>query len=49
MEDIGDLADWMWKNGDEDLQLKPTTGENLLDQESNEKLPPLYSGENLAT
>ncbi len=27
--------------------LKPPTGDNLLDQESREKLPPLYSGEEL--
>jgi hypothetical protein len=46
MEDLGDLADWMYETGDEDPQPKtPPTGENLLDQESKEKLPPLYRGE----
>ncbi len=28
-------------------QLKPPTGDNLLDSENREKLPPLYSGEEL--
>lgn len=46
MEDMGDLADWMYETGDEDPQPKtPPTGENLLDQASREKLPPLYSNE----
>ena len=29
---------------DEDQKLVPPTGENLLDNESRDKLPPLYSG-----
>lgn len=39
--DLDNLADWL---NDEPIP-EPTTGENLLDQDSREKLPSLYSGE----
>lgn len=41
MEDLNFLADWVV----EEPEVIPPTGENLLDQASREKLPPLYSGE----
>lgn len=46
MEDLESLTDWL-KEMDQQTPMEepPPTGENLLDQESREKLPPLYSGE----
>jgi hypothetical protein len=46
MEDLESLGDWLFEI---DLQtppeVPPPTGENLLDQESRENLPPLYNNE----
>jgi len=44
-EDIEHLADWIAPDPTEDLTPIPPTGDNLLDDESREKLPPLYVGE----
>ena len=35
----------MGEDREEEPEIIPPTGQNLLDQESREKLPPLYSGE----
>jgi hypothetical protein len=43
LDDIASLLQGVTENGEE--KEVPPTGENLLDQESREKLPPLYSGE----
>ena len=45
MEDIEPYIDWILHQEDEDQKVVPPTGENLLDKESREKLPTLYSGE----
>ena len=45
MEDIEPFLDWIIPLDDEELTIVPPTGDNLLDKESCEKLPPLYSGE----
>ena len=45
MEEIEPYIDWILPQEDEDQKVVPPTGENLLDIESREKLPPLYSGE----
>jgi len=45
MEDIEPYIDWILPQEEEDQKIVPPTGENLLDNESREKLPPLYSGE----
>lgn len=45
MEDLEHLADWLVEIPDGEPEIIPPTGENLLDAESREKLPPLYSGE----
>jgi len=45
MQDIEHLADWLIDDADGETEIVPPTGENLLDDESREKLPPLYSGE----
>ena len=45
MEDIEPYIDWILPQEDEDQKLVPPTGENLLDNESRDMLPPLYSGE----
>jgi len=45
LQDIEHLADQLAQDTDEKPEIIPPTGENLLDAESREKLPPLYSGE----
>jgi hypothetical protein len=45
LEDLEHLADWLVGNPDEEAEIIPPTGDNLLDDESRDKLPPLYSGE----
>jgi hypothetical protein len=45
LQDIENLADWLVNDADSEPEIVPPTGENLLDDESREKLPPLYSGE----
>jgi hypothetical protein len=50
IEDMGDIAVWLLGVEPEKPEIKPIyepspTGEDLLDQASREKLPPLYSGE----
>jgi hypothetical protein len=45
LQDIEHLADWLINDVDSEPEIVPPTGENLLDDESREKLPPLYSGE----
>ncbi len=49
MEDLGalGLADWLDYESDFEPNPVPPNGENLLNDESREKLPPLYSGEEL--
>jgi len=44
-EDIEHLADWIAPDPEEDQNPIPPTGDNLLNDESRERLPPLYSGE----
>jgi len=46
-EDIQHLADWIAPNPEEHQKTIPPTGDNLLDDESREKLPHLYSGEEM--
>jgi hypothetical protein len=45
MEDIEPFIDWILPQEDEHKKIIPPSGENLLDNESREKLPALYSGE----
>jgi len=46
IEDLEDLHDWLMDLDNQAApQEPPPTGENLLDEASREKLPPLYSGE----
>ena len=45
MQDIEHLADWLVDDANDEIEIIPPTGENLLDDESRERLPPLYSGE----
>ena len=45
IQDIEHLADWLINDSEDEPEILPPTGENLLDDESREKLPPLYSGE----
>ena len=45
LEEIEPYIDWILPQEDSDQKIIPPTGENLLDNESREKLPPLYSGE----
>ena len=45
MQDIEHLAGWLIDDHADEPEMVPPTGENLLDDESREKLPPLYSGE----
>ena len=45
IQDIEHLADWLFVDEENEHEIIPPTGENLLDEESREKLPPLYSGE----
>ena len=47
LQDLGDLTDLINDHfsSDDESDIIPPTGENLLDDESREKLPPLYSGE----
>ena len=46
MEDLEALTDWLTTESEPISKLPPPpTGENLLDDESRKKLPPLYSGE----
>jgi hypothetical protein len=47
IEDLGYLADWILGSEDDEPEIIPPIGENLLDTESREKLPELYSGEEL--
>jgi len=44
-QDFEYLADQLRMEKDDEPEVIPPTGENLLDGESREKLPPLYSGE----
>jgi hypothetical protein len=44
MQDLGNLSDWLVGDVNEEPEIVPPTGENLLDDESREKLPPLYIG-----
>ena len=41
IHDLGHLADWLLGCEEEEPEIIPPTGENLLDDESREKLPPL--------
>ena len=43
--DLEHLADWIMGDPEDKPKIVPPTGENLLDDESRDKLPPLYSGE----
>ena len=45
LDDLGSLANWLVEDTEDEPEIILPTGENLLDQESREKLPPLYSGE----
>jgi hypothetical protein len=45
LEDLEPLADWLMESADDEPEIVPPTGENLLDEESREKLPALYSNE----
>lgn len=45
MEDIEPYIDWILPSKKDNQEIPPPVGENLLDKESREKLPPLYSGE----
>jgi len=45
MQDLEHLADWLVDDSEDEPEIIPPIGENLLDDESREKLPPLYSGE----
>ena len=45
IQDLEHLADWLMESVDDEPEIVPPTGENLLDEESREKLPPLYSNE----
>jgi hypothetical protein len=45
MQDLEHLADWLVDDSEDEPEIIPPTGENLLDDKSREKLPPLYSGE----
>lgn len=45
MEDIEPFIDWILPPDEEDKKAIPPPGGNLLDKESREKLPPLYTGE----
>ena len=45
LQDIEYLAGLIAQDTEEESEIIPPTGENLLDDESREKLPPLYSGE----
>jgi hypothetical protein len=45
MDEIEPFLDWILPPEKEDKKTILPTGENLLDDESQEKLPPLYSGE----
>jgi len=45
IQDLEHLADWIMESADDEPEIDPPTGENLLDEESCEKLPPLYSNE----
>jgi hypothetical protein len=48
LEDLESLNDWLAEMDQQTPQEEPpSTGENLLDQETREKLPPLYSEEKL--
>jgi hypothetical protein len=44
LQDLGHLAEGLMED-EEEPEIIPPTGENLLDDKSREKLPPLYSGE----
>ena len=44
-QNLEHLADWIVGDPEDEQRIIPPTGENLLDKESREKLPPLYSGE----
>ena len=41
LEDFNELSGWF----DDEPEIVPPTGKNLLDKESRKRLPPLYSGE----
>lgn len=45
LEDLEHLADWLVPDPRDELEIIPPTGENLLDDGSREKLPPLYSND----
>jgi hypothetical protein len=45
IEDLEYLADWIIDDDADESETNSPTGENLLDDDSREKLPPLYSGE----
>ena len=45
IQDLEHLADWLMESADDEPEIVPPTGENLLDEESREKLPALYSNE----
>jgi len=52
LQDLGNIADWLLGHPEGDTGPEPEfepppTGENLLDPVSREKLPPLYSSEEL--
>ena len=44
-QDLEHLADWLVDDSEDEPEIVPPTGDNLLDDESREKLPLLYSGE----
>ena len=45
MEDLENISHFLFDKSEDQLQINPPTGDNLLDDESKAKLPELYSGE----
>jgi hypothetical protein len=45
LQNLENIADWLVNDSADEPEIIPPTGDNLLDDESREKLPPLYSGE----
>jgi hypothetical protein len=45
IDDLENLIDLFAEDIEDEPEIIPPTGENLLDEESREKLPPLYRGE----
>jgi len=45
IQDLEHLTDWLMESADDEPEIVPPTEDNLLDEESCEKLPPRYSNE----